>query len=493
MANTSSTTNPAGRSGGSVAGGGAGAGGGADGRGPVVGADVDVWRSVTESARLALSTLEPRELTSAQVNAVLSQVVVLERMAASARVLLSKRAAETEQWKREGFRSAAEWLAAQQGTSTGRAKADIETSERLDGLEDTKEAMRDGLLSPDQAAAVADAATVNPDAEADLIGLAEQESLRRLRDEAARRRAEREDGERRRERIHRRRRARAWTDGDGAWNFSATGPAEIGSGFVVEWERLTDERCRAARRSGEHGTREQHAFDALAEMATRSHRRRSDAGHEDGGDGSGTRRNATDGRAAAGSAATGGDTDARGDTQGAGRGAGGSSATRENLRHLGLIRVDLTALRKGGVGDGELCEIAGVGPISVSAARELLGDAILKLVITRGADVVSVTHLGRGPTVAQQIALLWANPVCCVQGCNRVRRLEWDHRLPWAEVRETVLANLDGPCEFHHARKTGDGWALVEGTGRRPMVAPSDPRHPRRAARERAPNAPPAA
>jgi hypothetical protein len=452
MANTSSTTDP------------------------VVGADVGVWRSVAESARLALSTLEPRELTSAQVNAVLSQVVVLERMAASARVLLAKRAAESAQWRREGFRSAAEWLAAQQGTSTGRAKADLDTSERLDGLEDTKEALRDGLLSPEQAAAVSDAAVVNPDAEADLIGLAEQESLRRLRDEAARRRAEREDGERRRERIHRRRRARAWTDAEGAWNFSAAGPSEVGSGFVVEWERLTDERVRAARRTGERGTREQHAFDALAEMASRSNRRRTGAGQCDAGDEPG-----------------GGTDDGSGGGGAPGDGSGGTQAPRENLRHLGLLRVDLTALLKGGVGDGELCEVAGVGPISVSAARELLGDSILKLVITRGVDVVNVTHLGRGPTVAQQIALLWANPVCCVQGCNRVRRLEWDHRRPWAEVRTTVLANLDGPCEFHHARKTRDGWELVDGSGRRPMVAPSDPRHPRRAARERAPNAPPAA
>lgn len=426
-----------------------------------IGADVGVWRSVAQSTRLALATLEPRELTSSQVNAVLAEVIVLERLASSARVLLSKRAAESQQWKREGFRSAAEWLAAQQGTSTGRAKADLDTSERLDGLDGTKDALRDGLLSPDQAAAVADAATVNPDAEADLIRLAEQESLRRLRDEAARRRAEREDGERRRERIHRRRSARCWTDRDGAWNLSAIGPGEAGSGFMVEWERLTDERFQAARRAGERGTREQYAFDALAEMATRSNRLRSGAG----------------------AVADGGDAD----------GSGVAAAPRENLRHLGLIRVDLTALLKGGVGDGELCEIAGVGPISVQAARELLGESILKLVITRGVDVVSVTHLGRGPTAAQQVALLWANPVCCVQGCNRVRRLEWDHRRPWSQARQTVLANLDGPCEFHHARKTRDGWELVQGTGRRAMVPPSDPRHPRRAARERAPNAPPAA
>lgn len=466
MANTSSTTEAAGD----------GAAADPAASGPAVGADVGVWRAVAESARLALATLEPRELTTAQVNAVLAQVVVLERLASSARVLLSKRAAESEQWKRDGFRSAAEWLANQQGTTTGRAKADLETSGLLDGLEGTKDALRDGLLSPDQAAAVADAATVNPDAEADLIRLAEQESLRRLRDEAARRRAEREDGERRRERIRRRRTARCWTDRNGAWNLSALGPADVGSGFMVEWERLTDERFRAARRAGERGTREQFAFDALAQMAARSHSARAGAGAGTAGGDAGC----TSGGAAGAGAAV-------GDSNGA------ASAQRENLRHLGLIRVDLTALLKGGVGDGELCEIAGVGPISVQAARELLGESILKLVITRGVDVVSVTHLGRGPNVAQQIALLWANPVCCVQGCNRVRRLEWDHRQPWAQVRQTVLANLDGPCEFHHARKTRDGWELVQGTGRRPMVPPSDPRHPRRAARERAPNAPPAA
>ena len=53
-----------------------------------------------------------------------------------------------------------------------------------------------------------------------------------------------------------------------------------------------------------------------------------------------------------------------------------------------------------------MCEITGVGPIAVSVARSLLGESVLKLVITRGVDVLNVTHLGRGPTVAQRIAAL---------------------------------------------------------------------------------------
>jgi len=32
----------------------------------------------------------------------------------------------------------------------------------------------------------------------------------------------------------------------------------------------------------------------------------------------------------------------------------------------------------------------------------------------------------------------------------------------------------------HHDKKTYDGWALVAGSGKRPMVPPDDPRHPGR-------------
>jgi hypothetical protein len=34
-------------------------------------------------------------------------------------------------------------------------------------------------------------------------------------------------------------------------------------------------------------------------------------------------------------------------------------------------------------------------------------------------------------------------------------------------------------CDGHHDQKTRDGWALVEGKGKRPFVPPDDPRHPR--------------
>jgi hypothetical protein len=148
-----------------------------------------------------------------------------------------------------------------------------------------------------------------------------------------------------------------------------------------------------------------------------------------------------------------------------------------NPRYLALLRVDLQAFRRGRVVGDERCEISGVGPVPVSIARGLLGEAILKLVITDGVDVLNVTHLGRGPTAAQKAALLWMSPTCSVQGCHRTRT-ENDHREPWAQTRHTRLDELDPLCEFHHDLKTRCGYALVTGGGKRAFVPPDDPRHP---------------
>src|SRR6202030_797862 len=91
-------------------------------------------------------------------------------------------------------------------------------------------------------------------------------------------------------------------------------------------------------------------------------------------------------------------------------------------KDLGLIRVDYESLVRGAVEGEETCEIAGVGPIPVRIARALLGDAILKLVITKGVDVINVTHLGRSVTVAQQCALWWQSRMCQRLGCTHTHR-----------------------------------------------------------------------
>ena len=115
-----------------------------------------------------------------------------------------------------------------------------------------------------------------------------------------------------------------------------------------------------------------------------------------------------------------------------------ASEIANNIRYLGLVRVDLEALRRGAASSDEYCEITGIGPIPVSVARALLGEAIVKLVITKGVDVLHVTHLGRGPSVAQKMALLWQQPLCTVEGCCRTR-VEVDHRIEYRETKHTRL------------------------------------------------------
>ncbi len=122
----------------------------------------------------------------------------------------------------------------------------------------------------------------------------------------------------------------------------------------------------------------------------------------------------------------------------------------------------------------------------MSTARELLTDSILKLVVTKGVDVLNVTHLGRGPNAAQQVALLWSSQGCSVEGCAGTS-VEIDHRIPYAQTGHTRLDELDPLCKHHHDRKHHDGWAFLEGSGNRRMVPPGDPRHPKNRPKARAP------
>jgi len=153
------------------------------------------------------------------------------------------------------------------------------------------------------------------------------------------------------------------------------------------------------------------------------------------------------------------------------------------------VRVDWDALIRGWPIDGEVCEIAGLGPVPVSAVRAMItsGDPFLATVVTKGVDVVNVAHLGRRATAFQRSGLDWLSPECITLGCNAKARLEIDHRVDWADSKITLLRDLEHHCDHHHDLKTFHGWALVEGSGKRPMVPPDDPRHPRHAQKGPAP------
>jgi hypothetical protein len=126
------------------------------------------------------------------------------------------------------------------------------------------------------------------------------------------------------------------------------------------------------------------------------------------------------------------------------------------------IRIDLDALKRGRTEDGEVCEIAGVGPIPVATATEYLGEAFLKLLVVDGTEIRTIAHMGRALPAKLRTAVEERDRVCQVPTCDVTLGLEIDHIVPFAEGGPTTFENLVRLCKRHHLQKTHDGYRLVK-------------------------------
>jgi hypothetical protein len=382
-------------------------------------------KRTSEANRLALGQLrsvvqrlDPATLTGPEAVALVDWFNELERLAAAGRALVAARAAETNQWRRDGDRSPDHWLARKTGTTVGAAKDELDTARRLQELPKTDAAVRAGRLSAQQAAAIAEAAAADPDAEQSLLDAAPDESLAELRARADRVKAAARSAEEeaeRQERIRRSRSLRRCQAADGAHELHARGTAADIAAFWARLQPFIDAEFKRAREEDRRESVDAYAFDALLAMSQ----------------------------------------------------AGGSVKSPAKV----LVRVDLSAVRRGTTVSGETCEIAGFGPIPVSEALRLMNDAFLALVLTRGRDVHTVVHLGRQFTEHQKTALEWRDPECVAVGCHSSVRLERDHRDDWADTQVTRVPAADRLCHHHHALKTA-GWKLEAGDGKRRMLPP---------------------
>ena len=373
--------------------------------------------------------------------AIVSDAAATEHMLATVKALAAKRAAEGGQWRRNGAASPAHDLARKTGTSVNKARESLDLAENLGSLPNLDAAARKGEVSPSQAAPIADAAKADPAAEERLVRKAKRSSLRDLMDECARTKAAAEpDDEARHRAIHAGRflRRRRCADGAGEIHYRST-VDEVAEIFSIVRGHANTAFDRA-RLEGRREPEEAYLADGLLAAV----------------------------RAGAGEA-----------TQTATDAAEGR-VRRPSPTKI-VVRIDWDALLRGWPVDGEVCEIVGLGPVAVSAVRAMMasGDAFLAAVVTKGLDVAAVVHLGRKPTAYQDTALDWLSPTCTNTACNRTERLQTDHREDWARTKVTLLRWLDRYCDHCHDLKTTKGWAPVEGTGKRPLVPPDDPRHPR--------------
>ncbi len=397
-------------------------------------APLDVHERVRLSERVLLSvaeTLDPNAIALCEVTELWIAIDRVERLASNTKTLLAASVEDSASWKRAGARSPADHLARLGGTSTNVARRALASSKELPDLADVARVLRAGGLSNEQVDAIVPAAAANPSASNRLIELAGATNVSELRAECLRTRVAADpDPGATHDRIRRNRYMRTGTDAEGAWRLSARGTPEDGARFEHALAPFIDEMFTPGRTAERQEPREAYAFDALMALADQEPV------------------------------------------------AGGVSKAKPKMRFLALLQLPYELFMSGAVDGEEMCEIVGLGPVPVRVARDLLGESILKLVITKGVDVANVVHLGRGPTMAQRIALLWSKPKCANAACSSMF-VQLDHREPWVVTKHTILGELDPLCPHDHKLKTNHGWSLVEGKGRRAFVPPDDPRHPR--------------
>ena len=342
----------------------------------------------------------------------------IERLASAGKSLCALRVAETGTFTEEGHRHVGEWLAAKTGESVGGAVSLLEAAGNLSKCPDVEEAFKKGELSVSQAKEVASAALMDPSAVGELLGLAQSEGFENLRRRCAQVKAaqvQKADEDANQRRIHRSRRLRTWTDPDGTFRLDARLTKDAGARILCALKHESDKIFSDARRAGARETSEAYLADALVCLLTRSFE---------------------------------------------------SPGAAQHPKALVHLRVDLAALRRGSTTTGEICEIEGVGPVSLATARELLGDSIAKLLVTSATDVHAICNLGRAVPKRLYSALSERDPTCVVPRCSARHNLEIDHRvLPFAEGGPTELANLARLCHHHHFLKTHEGYRLEGSPG----------------------------
>ncbi|WP_426572037.1 DUF222 domain-containing protein [Aquihabitans sp. McL0605] len=431
------------------------------------------------------AVIEPELMTGPQAAAAVEDLATADKALGGALLFLALRVARTDAWRGHGHHSAADWLAAKAGISVAEASRQLGTAKKADRLPKTKDAMRKGDLSADQAGAVADGASADPSAEDDLLDSASRDTNKALKDKAAKAKAAATDSAERERRIRARRSLRRGTDADGAFWARISGPGADAATFDAMLRPFEEVMFRQGRTDGTRDTYENRSYDAyMAMLAYYGHLRAAaaePARPEPAGEGTHDRE-PTDREPT--------DREPESDAPAGVTPPAGSPPTwsppwdpdrvvplphklpgGNNVKVI--VNVDHTALLRGHTLAGETSEIAGLGPVSIAAVRAiLLDDPFLAVVVRKGRDVVTVAHHGRGLNAHQRTAIEADGVRCSNRACNRSIAIEVDHRVPYGDDPITHLANQDPLCPACHLRKTHHGWHLEAGTGPRRFLPP---------------------
>ena len=364
----------------------------------------------------------------------------------------------------------------------------------------TAEAVAAGELSLVEAGEVTSAAVVAPGAEGALVAAAKaSHDVGRLREQANRLRAAARSGEDDEARLARLRAGRRWrefVDADGATGIDARLAPDDYAAVPAVLDRFQRDVFRQARQSGRRDSPDAYRLDAFVAAMTAAGAATglitptaptsptsptsltgpagvTGAGPDTGGSGQ--------------LALTGLDPHPEPDPDpgpdsglpvGSARPPGGPPG-RVGVSSV-VVLVDALALRRGHCLAGERCEVPGVGPVSVTWARSLLGDGLVEVLVHDGVDITTYASTTRTVPRSIRTALSARDQTCVVPGCGRRRGLQIDHRHPYADGGPTSWDNLNLLCELHHDHKTHRGARLERDDDQWVWWPPPDPHRPDR-------------
>ncbi|MDQ1497778.1 MAG: hypothetical protein QOI86_1118, partial [Actinomycetota bacterium] len=136
--------------------------------------------------RPVVAEVDVDELDVTDAAQLVEECAEAERLLAALRVLAASSLQDKALWRREGFRSAAAWMASKTGTAVAPAIATMEMVDQLESLPLLAAAFRAGQVSEAQAREIAEVASDVPEAEAQLLEAAGKLSLRGLQEECRR-------------------------------------------------------------------------------------------------------------------------------------------------------------------------------------------------------------------------------------------------------------------------------------------------------------------
>ena len=396
----------------------------------------------TRAVRKLAGGFEPGLYSGTDAASIYQAAAELETAAEAIKAMAAGRVDETRLHERSGHRSAGELLADRSGEPASQAISCIEADRAAKRHPAISEGLRQGDLSVAQAKKVASGADRDPTQAQRLVEEAKGSTFKDLErscDDVKRNSCSQDDEIARYERIRRSRYLRTWADQDGAGRLDARLTPDALAVVKGAIEDLLPRVEEDARRDGRTEPRQALAADALVAMAKRT----------------------VPGTSPDGATV-----------------AGGTHETEENRspragdnpqghhKVMLRIRVDLQALLRGHAEKGEICHIPGVGPVPVALAREVLGEALLQVVIEHGSDVTTCVTESRHIASAVRIALEERDPTCRAPGCNATEDLEFHHfRTDFADGGPTSMDNLARICPHHHRLVTNKGWRLSGGPG----------------------------